>query len=155
MRRLIENIARFAIFHCTASVHHQHLIADPGDDAEIVGDHDNRGVKLTLQFVQQRHDLRLNGHVQRGGRLIGNQQFWPTQQSHRDHHALTHTAGKLVRIHSHTLTRFRHFDRIQHFDRLFKRFGLAHAFMQHQHFHQLLTYPHVRVQGGHWVLENH
>ncbi|MNR47154.1 hypothetical protein D3C85_1662200 [compost metagenome] len=27
--------------------------------------------------------------------------------------------------------------------------------MQHQDFHQLLTHTHVRVQGSHWVLENH
>ena len=60
-----------------------------------------------------------------------------------------------MRIHFHALTRFRHFHRIQHSDRLFKSFRFAHAFMQHQNFHQLLPDPHVRIERRHRVLENH
>ena len=60
-----------------------------------------------------------------------------------------------MRIHFHALTRFRHFNRIQHLHRLFKGFGFSQTFMQHQNFHQLLTHPHIRVQGGHRVLEYH
>ena len=155
MRRLIEDIARFAIFHGTTGIHHQHFVADACHHAQVVGDHDNRRVELALQLVQQGHDLRLNGNVQRGGRFIGNQQLWPAQQRHRNHHALTHTARKLMREHAHTLTCFRHFHRIQHFDRLFKSFRFTQAFVQHQDFHQLLAYAHIRIQRGHRILENH
>ncbi|MNL76534.1 hypothetical protein D3C87_2025170 [compost metagenome] len=77
-----------------------------------MGDHDDRGIELALQLVQQRHDLRLHRHIQCGGRLIGNQQLGPAQQCHGDHHALAHAAGKLMRVHAHALARFRHFDRI-------------------------------------------
>ncbi|MNP20706.1 hypothetical protein D3C76_1132900 [compost metagenome] len=143
---MIKHIAGAAVFHGAASVHHQNLVTDPGNHAQIMGDHDDSRIELTLQFVKQRHDLCLHGNVQRGCWLIGNQQLWPTQQRHGDHHALAHPAGKLMRIHTHTLTGFRHFDRIQHADRLFKRFAFAHFFMQHQHFHQLLANPHIRVQ---------
>ena len=44
--------------------------------------------------------------------------------------------GELVREHFHALTRFRHFYRVEHLHRLFKRFGfLLQPFMQHQDFH--------------------
>ncbi|CSB46533.1 Uncharacterised protein [Vibrio cholerae] len=58
--------------------------------------------------------MRLNSNVECGGRFIGNQQFRATQQSHRNHHTLTHTARKLVRIHGDTLTRFWDLYRFQH-----------------------------------------
>ena len=47
---------------------------------------------------QQPQDLRLHGDVERGGRLVGDQQFGLAHQRHRDHHALAQAAGKLVRI---------------------------------------------------------
>ena len=46
---------------------------------------------------QQIEDLRLDGHVERGGRLVGDQQLRPAGERHRDHHALAHAAGELVR----------------------------------------------------------
>ncbi len=155
MRRVVEHIPRFSVLHGAASIHYQHFIADAGHYAQIVGNHNDRRIELALQLVQQGHDLRLNGNVQRGGWLIGYQQFWSAQQRHGDHNALAHTARELMREHAHTLTRFWHFHRIEHFDRLFKGFGFAQPLMQHQDFHQLLADAHVRVQGGHRILENH
>ena len=43
-------------------------------------------------------DLRLDGDVERRGRLVGDQQLGVAGQRHRDHHALAHAAGELVRI---------------------------------------------------------
>ena len=60
-----------------------------------------------------------------------------------------------MREHAHALTRLWHFYRIEHFNGLFKGFGFAQPFVQHQDFHQLLTDAHVRVQRGHRILENH
>ncbi len=48
---------------------------------------------------QQLQDLRLHRHVERGGRLVGDQQFRAAEQRHGDHHALAHAAGEFVRIH--------------------------------------------------------
>ena len=53
---------------------------------------------LALQLAQQVEDLRLDRHVQRRRRLVGDQQPRARRQRHRDHHALAHAAGHFVRI---------------------------------------------------------
>ena len=53
---------------------------------------------LVAQLGQQRHDLRLHGDVERGGRLVGDQQARIAGERHGDHHALAHAARQLVRI---------------------------------------------------------
>ena len=51
-----------------------------------------------LQVRQQVQDLRLDGDVERRRRLVGDQQLRLAGERHRDHHALAHAAGELVRI---------------------------------------------------------
>ena len=51
-----------------------------------------------LQVAHQVEDLRLDGHVERGGGLVGDQQLGVAGQRHRDHRALPHAAGELVRV---------------------------------------------------------
>ena len=48
--------------------------------------------------LHQVEDLRLRRHVERGRRLVGDQQVRVADQRHRDHHALPHAAGELVRV---------------------------------------------------------
>ena len=52
-----------------------------------------------LQPAEQLQDLRLHRDVERGRRLVGDQQVGLAQQRHRDHHPLAHAAGELVRVH--------------------------------------------------------
>ena len=47
----------------------------PGDDAEIVRDQDDARARLLLQLLDQFENLRLNRHVERGRRLVGDQQL--------------------------------------------------------------------------------
>ena len=54
---------------------------------------DSRAQRLHLG-----EDLRLDGDVERGGRLVGDQQQRPVQQRDRDGDALAQAAGELVRI---------------------------------------------------------
>ncbi len=56
------------------AVEHVDRLAQPGDHAEVVRDHDQRGAGLANQLAQQLEDLRLDRDVQRGGRLVGDQQ---------------------------------------------------------------------------------
>ena len=46
-------------------VHHDHVLGDLGDNAEIVRDHDDRHSVLLLETVHERKDLRLCRHVER------------------------------------------------------------------------------------------
>ena len=50
------------------------------------------------QFAQQLQDLRLQRHVQRRRRLVGDQQFRLSDQRHGDQHALAHAPRELVRV---------------------------------------------------------
>ena len=78
-RRALDDLAR---------VHHRDAIGDARDDAEIVRDQDERHPELALQRLQQVQDLRLDRDVERGGRLVGDDQRRLAHQRHRDHHAL-------------------------------------------------------------------
>ena len=47
--------------------------------------------------AHQVEDLGLDGHVERGRRLVGDEQLGLAGERHRDHHALRHAARHLVR----------------------------------------------------------
>ena len=67
-------------------------------------------------FAQQVEDLRLHGHVQRRGRLVGDQHGRIAGQRDGDHHALAHAARHLVRIIIHAPLRRGYAHRAQHLD---------------------------------------
>ena len=49
-------------------------VGEAGDDAEVVGDeHDRRCSRVRADAREQLEDLRLHGHVERGRRLVGDQ----------------------------------------------------------------------------------
>ena len=48
-------------------------------------------------------DLGLGRHVERGGRLVGDQQARTAGERHRDHRALTQAAAQLKGVHRHAL----------------------------------------------------
>jgi hypothetical protein len=80
------------------AVHDHHVVTCLRDDAHIVGDHQHGDAELVFQPREQPQDLRLDGHVQGGGRLVGDQQLRGAGQRDRDHHPLAHPAGELVRV---------------------------------------------------------
>ncbi len=53
---------------------------------------------LVLQLGQQLEDLRLHRHVERRGRLVGDQHVGVAGERHGDHHPLPLAAGELVRV---------------------------------------------------------
>src|SRR3712207_3579722 len=79
-------------------LHHQDVVGDLGHHTEIVGDEHDRGAEVALQVHDQIEDLRLHRHVEGRGRLVGDQQLGVVDEGHRDHRALPHTAGELVRV---------------------------------------------------------
>ena len=54
--------------------------------------------KSALEPVEQLEDLRLDGHVERRRRLVGDQDVRIAGERHRDHRALAHAARELVRV---------------------------------------------------------
>ena len=59
---------------------------------------DHRHAEFALHFFDELENLRLHGDIERGGGLVGDEQFGLGDERHRDHHALAHAAGKFMRI---------------------------------------------------------
>ncbi len=103
---------------------------------------------------QQIEDLGLNGHIERGGGLIGDQQFRLARQRNRDRHPLPHAAGKLMRILHQSLLRRGNADRRQQFHAAPLRRGAVKLKMLLQRFDQLGADGQDRIERGHRVLEH-
>ena len=59
----------------TPGIHDDDPVGILRDNPHIVGDQHDRGAGRLLQFPYQIEDLRLDRHIERGRRLVGDQQF--------------------------------------------------------------------------------
>ena len=109
-------------------------------------EHDGR-IDAVLQAAQQVEDLCLDRHVQRGGRLVGNDDLRIAGQRHGDHDALAHTAGQLVGVHR--------VDGLAVGALLDVLLRLALALVQGDDLVDLGTDAEHRVQARHRLLEDH
>ncbi len=135
--------------------HHRHPVGHAGDDAHVVADQHDGGLQLGLQIAHDLQDLGLHRDVERGGRLVGDEQVGAAHHRHRDHHALAHAAGKLVRILPHAAHSFGDAHQLQHLQRALLRLVAGQALMDEQTLHDLRADRHVRGQRGERVLEDH
>ena len=117
MLRIAEDVVQVARFDDLAAIHHHHVVGDVGDHPEIVGDHQQRHAQLGLQVLHEAQDLGLDGDVERGGRLVGDQQRRPADQRHRDHRPLAQAARQLERISAQRPLGIGEADHAQHVDR--------------------------------------
>src|ERR1700730_1537280 len=79
-----------------AKIHDGDLIADVTDDRQIVGDEDVGEAEFALQLLQEIDDLRLDREVERGDRLVADDQFGIDRQRPADGDTLRLSARKLV-----------------------------------------------------------
>ena len=142
-------------FHHPPGVHDRDPVGAAGDDAQVVGDQDDRHPQPAAQVVDQLQDLLGDGDVQRGGRLVGDQQLGLAGQRHGDHHALPHAAGQLVRVAGHPLGGAGHADQPEHLHRAVQRGPPAGAAVQPDRLGDLVADGLRRVQRGQRVLEDH
>ena len=144
--RRLEDLLHWTLFDDLTGVHHDHALAQAGDHTEVVRDQDDRGMRLLVEVAQQLEDLRLHGDVERGGRLVGEQQRRLAQQRHRDHDALAHAAREFVRIEPDAPRGLGDADALEHAHGDGERLGAADAAVRRQHLRQLIAHPHVRVE---------
>ncbi|EGJ74927.1 putative peptide transport system ATP-binding protein [Streptomyces sp. Tu6071] len=138
-----------------ARVHDGDLVRDVGDHAEVVGDEDQAHVVLALQLREQVHDLGLHRHVERRGGLVGDDQLGFEGERHRDHDALAHPAGELVRVLAHAFLGGGDADPLHEFDGLGAGVLLGHALVDGEHLAELLADGEDGVERGERVLEDH
>ena len=145
-RRLLDDLP---------GVHDGHLVRPPGHDAEVVGDQDHRHVALALLAGQQVEDLGLDGHVEGGGGLVGEQELGPAGQRHGDHDPLAHAARQLVGVLVQAPGRLGDADRGEQGDRVPPGGPAVEVEVVAEALGDLGADPLDRVEGGHGVLEHH
>ena len=74
MARPRQQLVDRRILDHLAGIHRDDAVAGFGHHAEIVADEQQRGAGAIAEVDQQIDDLCLHGHVERGGRLVGDQQ---------------------------------------------------------------------------------
>ncbi|KAG1244961.1 hypothetical protein G6F65_021513 [Rhizopus arrhizus] len=97
MLRAVQHVVDLAVFDDAAGVHHGHVVGQTGHNGQIMRDPDQAGAVLLRQLLHFGQDLRLDGDVQRGGRLIRDDQVGAVQHGNGNGHALAHAARQLVR----------------------------------------------------------
>ncbi len=138
-----------------ALLHHRDLVGHAPDNAEVMGDEQDGHAVARLQVAQQRQYLRLHGHVERGGRLVGDQQVGPVGQGHGDHHALALAARQFMRIGGHSAFGVLQPDLAQQLQHpRAALFAGGHA-VNGEDFADLLLDPVQRIERGHRLLEDH
>ena len=153
--RVGQDLGGLAVLHGPAAVHHQGVVGHLGHHAQVVGDDDDRGVELLLEVLEQVEDLRLDGHVQRRGRLVGDQHGRVVDQPHRDHRALPHAAGELVRVVVDPAVRLRDADPVEHLDGAAPGRALGRVRVHPVGLDDLRAHREVGVQRRERVLEDH
>jgi hypothetical protein len=136
-------------------VHHRDLVRHLGHHPEVVGDDDHGHPQLVLEPRDQIEDLRLHGDVQGRGRLVGDQHLRLVGQGHRDHGALAHAPGELVRVVVDPLARLGDPHEAEQVDGPIKRLGLGDVPVGANRLHELAPDLVEGMQGGQRVLEDH
>ena len=98
VRRRGKNLCGGASFHNAATLHDGDARRELRDDWQAVRDQQISKREIALQILQQLKNLRTHGNVERGDRLVGNDQAWAQDQGSRDADALSLPAGKFVRV---------------------------------------------------------
>ncbi len=118
-----------------------------------MGDKQHRGAQFPLQLLDHHQHLGLDGDIQGGGGLVGDEQLGVAGQGDGDDHPLLHPAGKLVgvlvgphRLDPHLL---------QHPQCLAFRFPPGAFAVEADDLGDLVVHRDHRIQGGHGILEDH
>ena len=151
----VENVGLGAELDQVAGVHDGDAVGDVRNDGEIVRDEEHRQSEFVAEVVEQVEDLLLNGDIERGGGLVGNEQLRAVDDGHGDHDALAHASGELMRITAGALFGVGDGNVAHASDRLAPCFRFGDAVMSEDGFGDLVADTHDRVEGGHGLLENH
>ena len=98
MRGIAKKFISRADLDQGSRVHDCNPVSNFRNYRQVVRNEKHGESELIAQAGQQIENLCLNGNVERGGRFIGDQQLRAVDDGHGNHHALPHSARKLVRI---------------------------------------------------------
>jgi hypothetical protein len=150
-----EDVLRRALLDHLAGIHDVDAVGIARHHAEIVGDDDQRDAEAPRQILHQLEDLGLDGDVEGGRGLVGDDQLGVAGEPDGDHHALAHAAGELVRVLAEAALGIGQADELQEFDGARPGVLPGDVAMHEQGFGDLVADGEHRVQRGHRLLEDH
>ena len=150
-----EHVADRASLDRLARIHHRHFVAGFEDEPEIVGDEQRRSAGAGGEVLDERDDARFHRDVERGGRLVEDEQLRLRQQRHRDDDALLLAAAQLMRIGAHDAVGIGQAHGLDHVDGAATGFVARDLVVDQRHFHQLPADEHGRIERGHRLLIDH
>ena len=136
-------------------LHHHHLVGDLGHHTEVVGDEQHGRALAFLQVLDEFQDLRLGGHVERGGGFVADQQGGFHGQCAGDDDPLALAAGQAEGVAVDQHFRLGQADVGQRRDDALAFFGGAQTDVGVEHLGDLVADAHHRVQRRHRLLEHH
>ncbi len=151
----VEDRVHVGLLDHLTGIEYRDLFAGFCDDAEIVCDHDDRGIVALAQIVHQVQDLGLYGHVQRGGGFVGDEQARVIDERDGDHHALQHAAGEVMGIILEDLRRTGDFDSLEHFQRGVVHLRTCSDRMKSRVSRICSSMVYIGIKRGHRFLKNH
>ena len=155
MAGVAEELEGLRLLHNLPGVHHIHIVAQLGHHPHVVGDKQDGGAVVPAQVPHKAEDLSLDGHVQGGGGLVGNEQLRLAGHGHGDHHPLAQAPGELPGIVVQPAGRVGDAHLAEEVRRFFPGLGPVQPLVEPQHLRHLGPHGVHRVQGGHGVLEDH
>ena len=155
MAGIVENILCSSALADSSAVHNNNLIGHLRDNAQIMGNDDDRHAQLLLQFHHQLQDLCLDRNVKCGGGLVRDQDRGLGYQRHSNHDTLAHTAGQLVRILFETAGSIVDTYQLQHLLCFLPCVLFADFIVCCDGFHDLVSHRVDGIEGGHGILEDH
>src|SRR5690606_2290199 len=162
-----EDLFLLAALHQPAALHDRDALREAPYQVQVVRDqqHGHRLARtafrieafdfLRLQIEQELHDARSHRHVERGRRLVRDQELRPACQRHRDDRALQLPAGELMRVAVDAALRLANARAREQRDGSLTRFALRQLLVQHQRFDDLAADRVDGIQRGHRLLEDH
>ena len=141
--------------HQPTGLHDTDRLGKTPHHGKVVGDEQNAHARLFLEGDQEIQHLLSQGHVQRGGRLISNEQGGPTGQGHGNQRTLALPTRELMRIGHGAALWVIDAHAVEQADRPLVGLLAGQPFMQLQHLANLAANGEQRVEGRHGFLEDH
>ena len=153
--RIVEDLLDRTLLDHLAAVHDDHAIGHLRNDRHVMGHEQHRHSVFALQAVDERQNLGLDRHVQRGRRLVGDEEARLARHRHRDHDALAHAAREFVRILFEAPLRLRNANAFEELDRPRPRLFPAQSAMDPETVDELPLDGEDRIERRHRLLKDH
>ena len=152
--RRVEDLRRRAGLDDAATLHDDHAVGQVGDDPHVMSDQEDAGIDAVPQVAHEVEDLRLDRHVERRRRLVGDEDPRIERQRLSDHRPLPLPARQLVGVGVDAALRLGDLDHLEQLDHPLARRLRGHRPVAAQHLGDLESDGVHGIQRCHRLLED-